>query len=38
MTFLNLAITTAVAERTIVLRRQQKMKLPDAIIQATAEE
>jgi predicted nucleic acid-binding protein len=37
MTFLNLSITAAAAERAVVLRRKWRIKLPDAIIQATAE-
>lgn len=32
-----LPITTEVAERSFVVRRQRKLKLPDAIILATAE-
>ncbi len=36
-TFLNLPITAAVAERAVALRRQRRIKLPDAIILATAE-
>jgi predicted nucleic acid-binding protein len=36
-TFINISIFAAVAERAVLLRRQRKIKLPDAIILATAE-
>ena len=36
-TFIQLSIPPAVAERAVLLRRQRKIKLPDAIILATAE-
>jgi predicted nucleic acid-binding protein len=36
-TFRTHPITSEVAERAVDLRRQRKIKLPDAIIQATAE-
>jgi predicted nucleic acid-binding protein len=36
-TFQNLAINSTVAERAVVLRKQRKIKLPDAIILAMAE-
>lgn len=36
-TFRTLPVTSEVAERAVALRRQRKLKLPDAIIQATAE-
>ena len=35
--FLCLEITGAVAERAAVIRRQKRLKMPDAIILATAE-
>jgi predicted nucleic acid-binding protein len=35
--FVVLPITNEVAERAVVLRREQKLNLPDAIILATAE-
>ena len=37
LTFSVLPVTTEVAERAFDLRRQRKIKLPDAIIQATAQ-
>jgi predicted nucleic acid-binding protein len=36
-TFQNLPISAAVAERAVDLRKQRRIKLPDAIILATAE-
>ena len=36
-TFLSLPITAAVAERAVALRKQRRIKLPDAIILATAQ-
>lgn len=36
-TFQSLPVTAAVAERAVVLRQQRRIKLPDAIILATAE-
>ncbi len=36
-TFINLPITPAVAERAVTLRKTLKVKLPDAIILATAQ-
>ena len=38
LTFSILPVIAEVAERAFVLRRQRKIKLPDAIIQATAQE
>jgi predicted nucleic acid-binding protein len=35
--FLTLPITQNVAEQAVSIRKQQKIKLPDAIIQATAQ-
>jgi predicted nucleic acid-binding protein len=35
-TFVNLSITAAVARQAVEIRRQKKLKLPDAIILATA--
>ena len=35
--FVVLPVTPEVAERTVVLRRERKIKLPDAIILATAQ-
>lgn len=35
--FERLELTTPVAERTIILRRQNRRKLPDAVILATAQ-
>ena len=37
LTFSVLPVTPEVAERAVDLRRQRKIKLPDAIIQATAQ-
>jgi len=36
-TFVNLPITAAVARQAVRIRRQKKLKLPDAIILATAQ-
>lgn len=36
--FYTLPLTEEVAERAFLLRRENKIKLPDAVIQATAEE
>ncbi len=38
LTFSILPVIDEIAERAFVLRRQRKIKLPDAIIQATAQE
>ncbi len=38
LTFSVLPVIAEVAERAFVLRRQRKIKLPDAIIQATAQQ
>ena len=38
LTFSILPVTAEIAERAFVLRRQRKIKLPDAIILATAQE
>jgi len=38
LTFSILPVIAEIAERAFVLRRQRKIKLPDAIIQATAQE
>lgn len=38
LSFSTLPVIAEVAERAFVLRRQRKIKLPDAIIQATAQE
>ena len=38
LTFSILPVIAEVAERAFVLRRQRRIKLPDAIIQATAQE
>jgi predicted nucleic acid-binding protein len=35
--FIILPITQTVAEQAVIVRKQQKIKLPDAIIQATAQ-
>jgi predicted nucleic acid-binding protein len=35
--FEQVGVTPAVAERTVVLRQQRRMKLPDAVILATAQ-
>ena len=37
MNFLNIPITPAIADRAVVIRRGKHLKLPDAIILATAE-
>jgi predicted nucleic acid-binding protein len=36
-TFRNLPLTSEIAEQSVTIRRQRKMKLPDAIIKTTAE-
>ncbi len=36
-TFLSLPVTAAVAERAVALQKQRRIKLPDAIILATAQ-
>ena len=36
-TFRSLPLTPEIAELSVIVRRQRKMKLPDAIIKATAE-
>jgi hypothetical protein len=36
-TFRSLPLTPEIAERSVIVRRQRKMKLPGAIIKATAE-
>ncbi|MEO8737574.1 MAG: type II toxin-antitoxin system VapC family toxin [Edaphobacter sp.] len=36
-TFINVAVTPAIARQAVQLRRQTKLKLPDAIILATAQ-
>jgi predicted nucleic acid-binding protein len=35
--FLRLALTDAIAERAVVVRSQRKIRLPDAVIEATAQ-
>ena len=35
--FITLPITQNIAEQAVIVRKQQKIKLPDAIIQATAQ-
>ncbi|QEP43253.1 type II toxin-antitoxin system VapC family toxin [Ectothiorhodospiraceae bacterium BW-2] len=35
--FITLPITQDVAEKAVIIRKQQKIKLPDAIIKATAQ-
>jgi len=37
MTFLNLPLTVAIADRAVILRKKRRFKLPDAIIMATAD-
>jgi predicted nucleic acid-binding protein len=37
LNFQSLPLTPEIAERAVAIRRESKMKLPDAIIQATAE-
>jgi hypothetical protein len=38
LNFITMPLTQAVAERAVMIRRSRKIKLPDAVIQATAEE
>ena len=36
--FATVALTPAIAERAVAIRRKRKLKLPDAVIKATAED
>lgn len=36
--FVTIALTSAIAERAVAIRRRYRLKLPDAIIKATAED
>ena len=38
LNFHTLPLTPAIAERAVIIRRSRRIKLPDAVIQATAEE
>lgn len=38
LNFITMPLTQAVAERAVTIRRARRIKLPDAVIQATAEE